>query len=62
MHDGRLMRDVRNHKGALQYTVEVSASRSYLRRHEAHYYHVNQPLKICECESVIVLAKKLLLR
>ena len=33
MHDVRLMRDVRNHKGTLRRTVEVSAvSGSYLMR------------------------------
>ena len=61
MHDVRPsgpMRDVRNLKGALQRTADMSAILSYLKR---MYYRVNKPLKIPERNPVIVMAEKLLI-
>ena len=60
MHDARLIHDVRNHKGAIRRTADVSESHSFLK-HMTHSYHVNKPLNIRGRYSVIIMGEKLLI-
>ena len=54
MHDVRSsgpMRDVRNLEGALRCVCVPFSFYAYV----THYYCINKPLKMCECNSVIVV-------